>query len=77
MHRLTDCRNECVYAQQKNRVWQIIASHYEGICTHTLSEWTGFPIEDVESLTEDLYVENKVTFQRRTDRWYPEMSPIC
>ncbi len=75
MQRLTDCRNECVYAQQKNRVWQAIAYH-EGICTRSLAEWTNLMIRDVEELVEDLYVEDKVTVQKITGRWYPEMSPI-
>ena len=76
MHKLTNCRNGCLYSQQKYRVWHIIASHQDGICIHTLVEWSSLPRRDVENLVEDLYVEGNVYFQKRTGRWYPEMLPI-
>lgn len=75
MQKLTNCRNGCAYSQQKDRMWHIIASHPLGICVHTLVEWTGLPVRDVENILEDLYVEEKATFQKRTGRWYPEMLP--
>ncbi len=75
MQRLSDCRNGCIYAQQKDRVWQVIVYH-EGMCTRTLSEWTGLPNNDIEELVDDLYAEDKITVDKRTGRWYPEISPI-
>ncbi|MCA9994334.1 MAG: hypothetical protein KDE56_01225 [Anaerolineales bacterium] len=75
MRNLTNCRNGCVYAQQKKRVWQLVADHNEGICTDQLVEWTNLPPKDVENITEDLHVEGKI-YRKRDGRWHLEMLPI-
>lgn len=56
------CSDGCVYAQDKVRLWQAIIENGNGYCVNSLVEMTGLSLERVESLLEDLHVEEKSIF---------------
>jgi len=64
-----------MYIQHKQKVWQVIASRFEGWRVCELTEWISLSQKEIEDVVDDLHVEGNIYFERRTGRWYAEMAP--
>jgi len=68
------CQCTCLECKNRETVWQIIASHYNGLRLCDVVEWTTLPSNVTADIVEELHVDGHVYYERRTGRWRAEMS---